>query len=133
MSPIPVVVGLLLRDAQVLMCQRPSTKIYPLHWEFPGGKVETGESLFEALERELFEELGVKIEGAEPWFEETASYNNGLTYGITYFLVRNFSPQPQNLEFNAIEWFTIATLSTALHLSGNTRILERIYSVGIPE
>ena len=52
---IPVATGLILRDGAVLMCQRSSRKIYPLHWEFPGGKIEAGESGPQALRRELRE------------------------------------------------------------------------------
>ena len=115
-----------------MMCQRPSTKIYPLHWEFPGGKVESGESLEEALARELREELNIEIEEAEQWFFETASYDNGLTYDITYFLVWRFSPEPQNLEFNAIDWFTLDALKTLEHLTGNERILKKLYREGLP-
>jgi 8-oxo-dGTP diphosphatase len=132
LSTIPVVVGLLLRDDRVLMCQRPTTKIYPLHWEFPGGKVESGESLEAALARELFEELHAKIGESEQWFYETASYDNGLTYGITYFLIWEFSPEPENVEFNAIHWFSRGELPDALHLTGNKSILERIYREGFP-
>jgi 8-oxo-dGTP diphosphatase len=132
MNEIPVVVGLLLRDGAVMMCQRPTSKIYPLHWEFPGGKVESGEGLEEALKRELREELDIQSEVADRWFEEIATYDNGLTYAITYFLVRKFSPEPQNLEFKDIRWFTNETLPDALHLTGNARILERMYAEGIP-
>ena len=118
---------------EIPVVQRPKSKIYPLHWEFPGGKVESGESLEDALKRELREELGIQSEVAERWFEEIATYDNGLTYAITYFLVRSFSLEPQNLEFNDIRWFTSETLPDALHLTGNARILERIYAEGIPK
>lgn len=129
---IPVVVALILRDGAVLMCQRPTTKIYPLHWEFPGGKVEAGESKQQALERELREELGISSTVAEEFFNEIASYSNGLTYDITYFVVREFSPEPVNLEFNSIGWITEDVLPTLTHLSGNDRILSQFYLLGIP-
>jgi len=132
MSPIPVVVGLLLRNGKVLMCQRSAQKIYPLHWEFPGGKVEAGEELVQALRRELKEELDLEALSAEPWFEEVACYDNGMTYAITYFLVRDFVGEPKNLKFNELEWFDESSLKTAIHLSGNARILERIYREGLP-
>jgi len=116
----------------VLMCQRPETKIYPLHWEFPGGKVEPGESKPEALMRELNEELGIDATIGEEYFNEIASYSNGMTYDITYFLVRTFAPEPVNKEFAAIGWIDDATLPTLTHLSGNERILRQFYEHGIP-
>ena len=132
MPPIPVVVALIVRDGSVLMCQRPATKVYPLHWEFPGGKVESGESEIEALKRELKEELNLSIDAAEPWIREIAEYDNGVTYSITYFIVRRFAAEPQNLEFNEIRWFNRENLKDQLHLSGNKSILERLDSEGIP-
>ena len=53
-------------QGEVLICQRPSHKIYPGEWEFPGGKVEAGESAEEALKRELHEELGIRVGGCRP-------------------------------------------------------------------
>ena len=115
------------------MCQRPDTKIYPLHWEFPGGKVEPGETKPQALVRELHEELGIDAVAGEEYFNEIASYSNGLTYDITYFLVYEFEPEPVNKEFNAIGWIDEETLPTLLHLSGNDRILKQFYEHGIPQ
>jgi len=132
-SPIAVVVGLLLRNGSVLMCQRRETKIYPLHWEFPGGKVEPNESNLDALHRELREELAIEAQDGEPWFEELATYSNGFTYAITYYLVRNFAGEPENLEFNDLKWVDSNTLDTLLHLSGNARILLKLKEEGIPE
>lgn len=129
---IPVVVAILLRDESFLMCQRPESKIYPLHWEFPGGKVEAGETPFEALRRELREELEIEISHAEHWFNEIATYSNGLTYDISYFLVDGRQVEPVNVEFNAIEWVTLAMLDSMQHLSGNDRILNKIVQEGIP-
>lgn len=129
---IPVVVALLLRDGAVLMGQRSEKKIYPLHWEFPGGKVEQGETLLAALHRELREELAIEATDGEQWFEETATYSNGHTYFITYFLVREFKGEPQNLEFHDVRWLSLEDMDALQHLSGNFRILERLKSEGIP-
>ena len=66
---VPVAVGI-ARDqmGQFLVGQRPACKVYPGKWEFPGGKVEPGESVFNALVREFREELGLEIIRAEPAF-----------------------------------------------------------------
>ncbi len=63
-----VAVGVLLRpDRAVLLADRPAGKPYPGYWEFPGGKIEPGETVEHALARELHEELGVDIGSATPW------------------------------------------------------------------
>jgi 8-oxo-dGTP diphosphatase len=133
MIPIPVVTGLIVKDGKILMCQRREDKLYPLHWEFPGGKVEAGESLVQALERELTEELAITIADAESWFEDTMTYSNGLTYHVTFFLIREYDGEPVNLEFNKIGWFTAPELDFIQQLSGNLNILEKIAAEGLPE
>jgi 8-oxo-dGTP diphosphatase len=132
MTPIKVAVALLLKDGCVLMGERKPHKVYPLHWEFPGGKLEDGESHFDALQRELSEELGIDIAEAEEWMSEVATYSNGMTYDIRYFLVRSWQAEIDNREFNQILWVSNKTLPTLLHLSGNKNILERLYTDGIP-
>jgi 8-oxo-dGTP diphosphatase len=133
MIPIPVVTGLIVKDGKILMCQRREDKLYPLHWEFPGGKVEAGESLVQALERELTEELAITITDAESWFEDTMTYSNGLTYHVTFFLIREYEGEPKNMEFNEIGWFTAPELDFIQQLSGNLNILEKIAAEGLPE
>lgn len=132
MIPIPVVTALLLRDERVLMCQRRSDKPYPFYWEFPGGKVETGESLLEALKRELKEELLIDITEAEPWFEDIMTYSNAITYHVTFFLVKDFHGEPVNTEFHTIGWFSSPELDFLQQLSGNLNILEKIATEGLP-
>jgi len=64
----PVAVGVIVRtDGAVLLADRPAGKPYAGYWEFPGGKIESGESVEQALERELAEELGVRVRSTEPW------------------------------------------------------------------
>ncbi len=74
-----VAVGVLLRsDASFLLCTRPPGKVYAGYWEFPGGKIETGESVQQALRRELQEELGIDIGAAVPWRESLVDYPHAL-------------------------------------------------------
>ncbi|MDP4219765.1 MAG: NUDIX domain-containing protein [Bacteroidota bacterium] len=131
---VRVVTGLLIRDGTILMCLRRTDKpFYPLHWEFPGGKVESGESLVQALERELREELLISLTTATPWFDDIMTYSNGMTYHVTFFLVRDFQGEPVNTEFADIKWFAPEELRSLQHLSGNANILQKILSEGIPK
>ena len=67
-SPVDVAVGVLIDGAgRFLLTSRPAGKVYAGWWEFPGGKLEAGESVAEALRRELEEELGISTGAAEPW------------------------------------------------------------------
>jgi 8-oxo-dGTP diphosphatase len=132
MTPVKVAVALLLNDGRVLMGERKPAKVYPLHWEFPGGKLESGESHFEALRRELQEELAIDIADAEEWMAEVATYSNGMTYDIRYFLVRSWHGEIDNREFNRILWVSNEMLPTLLHLSGNQNIFDRLTREGIP-
>jgi len=72
---VDVAVGVLI-DAQgnFLLTSRPQGKVYAGYWEFPGGKVEAGESIETALRRELQEELGITIGAAQAWQVETMDY-----------------------------------------------------------
>lgn len=78
--PVDVAVGVLIeRDAQgretrFLLTSRPEGKVYAGYWEFPGGKLEAGESVEQALRRELHEEIGVTIGQAHPWQIEMMDY-----------------------------------------------------------
>jgi 8-oxo-dGTP diphosphatase len=67
-SPVDVAVGVLIgADGRFLLTSRPHGKVYAGHWEFPGGKLEPGETVEQALRRELHEELGITIGAARPW------------------------------------------------------------------
>lgn len=74
-TPVDVAVGVLI-DAQgrFLMTSRPDGKVYAGYWEFPGGKLEAGESVEAALRRELHEEIGITIGEAHPWQVELMDY-----------------------------------------------------------
>jgi 8-oxo-dGTP diphosphatase len=73
--PVDVAVGVLI-DAQgrFLLTSRPEGKVFAGYWEFPGGKLEAGESVEQALQRELHEELGITIGAAQPWQVEVMDY-----------------------------------------------------------
>lgn len=73
--PVDVAVGVLIDGAgRFLLTSRPDGKVYAGYWEFPGGKLEAGESVLAALRRELHEELGITIADAAPWKVEIVDY-----------------------------------------------------------
>jgi 8-oxo-dGTP diphosphatase len=73
--PVDVAVGVLIDPAgRFLLTSRPEGKVYAGYWEFPGGKLEAGESVEQALRRELHEELGIAIGPAQPWKVEIVDY-----------------------------------------------------------
>ena len=76
---VDVAVGVLLQaDGRFLLTSRPAGKVYAGHWEFPGGKLESGESVEQALRRELQEEIGISIAAVHPWKVEMVDYPHAL-------------------------------------------------------
>lgn len=107
---IPVVaVALLRRDGRVLMQQRPFGKAHGGLWEFPGGKVDAGESLDSALIREIEEELGIVLD-AGALTPLTFAAIAGEAVVILLYTCREWQGEPQCLEGEAIGWFTMAEL-----------------------
>ena len=108
---IQVACGVLCRaDGRVLMAQRPEGKIAAGWWEFPGGKIESGESPREALARELHEELGVDLREARPLIRFAHDYSNRRVILDTW-LVTAFEREPCSLEGQAFRWFGIDELA----------------------
>jgi 8-oxo-dGTP diphosphatase len=78
-TPVDVAVGILIRpDGRLLLASRPEGKPYAGYWEFPGGKLEAGESVALALRRELHEELGVDVGAVHPWVVRVFDYPHAL-------------------------------------------------------
>ncbi|MFN3417515.1 MAG: NUDIX domain-containing protein [Caldimonas sp.] len=82
-TPVDVAVGVLVErtpagEGRFLLTSRPQGKVYAGYWEFPGGKLEAGESVEEALRRELHEELGITIGAVHPWKVELVDYPHAL-------------------------------------------------------
>jgi 8-oxo-dGTP diphosphatase len=109
-SPRPVVevaVGVLMNDVgAVLLGQRPVGKPYAGYWEFPGGKIESCESLFAALSRELLEEIDVFIDDAEEFMVLEHDYPHAYVR-LHICLVKSWQGQPRGLENQALGWLNI--------------------------
>lgn len=101
MTRIRVVASVIERNGRVLVCQRPTHKRHGGLWEFPGGKVEPGESAFAAVERELREELDIGVRAVgEPLFSVA---DPGSDFVIE-FLPVEIEGEPACIEHAAIEW-----------------------------
>ena len=103
-APIDVAVGILMRpNGDVLLGQRPAGKPYAGYWEFPGGKVERGESILDALKREFVEELGITIASAAPWCGVEHVYEHAHVR-LHFYICRDWRGEPQSLEGQAFSW-----------------------------
>lgn len=121
-----VAVGILIKDGQVLACQRKRTVRYPLKWEFPGGKIEPGESAREAVIRELEEELAIAAVPDRVLLTHDWTYREGAQdpaheahFQVTYFLIHQFTGEIQNRTFESVCWVTPAELQRMDILEGN--------------
>ena len=106
-APIPVVAGAVERAGRWLLCRRPLHKARGGQWEFPGGKLEAGESAQQALERELREELGIEILSGEALANVEYAYPE-LTIRLTLLYAQIVSGEPQLLEHMEFRWTTPA-------------------------
>jgi 8-oxo-dGTP diphosphatase len=103
-KPIDVAVGILMKpNGDVLLGQRPEGKPYAGYWEFPGGKVDPGESILDALKREFMEELGVRVLEADEWCGVEHVYEHAHVR-LHFFISRRWEGEPQSLEGQAFAW-----------------------------
>lgn len=112
LKKINVVGAILIENGKILCAQRGEGKSLAYLWEFPGGKIETGETPQEALIRELQEELMIEVEVQSEKFEETSyQYDFGLVT-LTTFICFLKKGTPQLTEHIAVEWLALKELTT---------------------
>jgi 8-oxo-dGTP diphosphatase len=121
-----VAAAVILRgNGDVLLAQRPPGKAYAGYWEFPGGKLEPGETSRHALDRELREELGLEVVRAAPWFVQRYDYPHAYVE-LEFFRVLEWHGVPTGHDGQAFEWQTPGALAVAPMLPANTRVLAAL-------
>jgi 8-oxo-dGTP diphosphatase len=104
---VDVAVGVIIRaNGDVLLGDRPADKPWPGWWELPGGKIEPGETVLEALRRELAEEIGIEVTRATPWVTHIHRYPKS-TVRLHFCRVLDWSNEPCGLEGQNLKWVSI--------------------------
>ena len=112
-------------DHSFLLAQRPPGKIWAGYWEFPGGKVEPGETPRHALVRELHEELGIGVETAYPWIARVFTYPHA-TVRLNFFRVTEWRGELHPHEGQQFSWQKPAAVCVSPVLPANTPILRAL-------
>lgn len=121
--PVDVAVGVLIDPmGRFLLTSRPEGKVYAGYWEFPGGKLEAGETVQHALRRELHEELGIGIGAASPWRVEIIDYPHARVR-LHFCKVFEWSGSFEMREGQAMAWQTLPVAVTPV-LPGTLPVLE---------
>ena len=121
-----VVAAVLFRaDGSYLLAQRPEGKAYAGYWEFPGGKVEPGESLEQAIGREIREELGLEISAAYSWLTRTHVYAHAAVR-LHFMRVREWRGEPRGLDGQRFAFQTPGQETVAPMLPANGPILQAV-------
>jgi 8-oxo-dGTP diphosphatase len=123
-----VVAAIIVReaDSKILICQRTKEQPLPLKWEFPGGKIETGEEPVAALRRELDEELGISAEIGNEVARIVHRYKNGGGVELAFFQVTKFSGEITNRIFKDVRWVERETLPRFDFLEADVKLVREI-------
>ncbi|PIP80779.1 MAG: 8-oxo-dGTP diphosphatase MutT [Gammaproteobacteria bacterium CG22_combo_CG10-13_8_21_14_all_40_8] len=126
MSLVHVAVGIIIHDGQILISQRASHAHQGGLWEFPGGKVEQGETVQQALSRELQEELGILPTAIQPLFGIEHHYSDKFV-GLDVWKVSAFAGEPQGMEGQPLKWIALEQLRSYPFPKANQTIIDLLF------
>ena len=112
-------------DGRVLFAERPAGKPWAGYWEFPGGKIEPGESPLAALQRELHEELGIELDAATPWITLVYAYPE-KTVRLHFFRVSRWHGTPHGREGQRLSWEQPQAVTVNPLLPANETVLRAL-------
>ena len=121
-----VAVAILRQNGKIILCQRKQGGRYGLKWEFPGGKVEPGETILGCLKRELREELSIEITAIDRVESARAHYDDGGLFELAYCHVSAYEGEITNNVFELVRWVSPSELRTMDILEGNAEIVARL-------
>src|SRR5580658_2619278 len=107
---VQVVAAIIEREGRILIGQRQAEQSHPLQWEFPGGKIEPGESPEQALARELEEELGIAAVIGPRITHIRHNYRHGGAVDLLFFAVHEFSGEIVNRIYHEVRWTRLEDL-----------------------
>ncbi|MDR6981866.1 8-oxo-dGTP diphosphatase [Rheinheimera pacifica] len=122
---VHVAVGVIVRQQQILLALRSSKQHQGGKWEFPGGKVEAGETVQQALNRELQEEVAISVSQSSPLMQLEYAYPE-KTVLLDIWLVTEFSGEPHGREGQPLRWASVAELTEIPFPDANQPIVARI-------
>jgi len=119
-----VAAALIVRDREVLIGQRRANQPMGSLWEFPGGKIEPGESAKEALARELSEELGISAEVGPAVTRIRHHYRRGGAVDLQFFAVREFTGEINNQIYQQVRWVKLENLTEYEFLAADRGLIK---------
>ena len=119
-----VAAALIVRGRKILICQRTRHQPMPLKWEFPGGKVEPGETPEQALARELEEELAIRGASGIEIARYQYQYAGKDPIELIFFRVQAYTGEPQNKIFHEMRWESPAQLGAFDFVEGDRDFLR---------
>ncbi len=119
-----VVAAFIMHKNKILVCQRTRHQTMPLKWEFPGGKIETGEQPRDALRRELEEELGIDAKIGEEVARIQHKYKNGGAVELRFYVVYQYKGKIENRIFRDVQWADRKTLPSFDFLEADLQLVE---------